>query len=113
MFTLANRVRVGWGSWLHVIDSVPKFMAENELPPVEHPSVWEPGFVKLLHSVDGIYDGSIPDKSKGALYWADLQSIERDWFREKVVQAKQEDDNGSLVPVHKRVVDMGSLSFWI
>lgn len=109
MSTIANRVRVGWGSWLQCIDHVPIFMAENELPKLEHPSVWEPGFVKMLHAVDGIFDGSTPDLSKGALYWADLSNIERPWFKEKIVQPRKE--NGE--PVHQRVVDMNSLSFWI
>ena len=108
MHAIANRVRVGWGSWLQVIDSIPNVMAEENLPPLEHPSVWEPAFVKLLHAVDGIYDGSVHDLSKGALYWGDLQSIERAWFKEKIIQAK--DDEGA--PLHHRVVDMNSLSFW-
>lgn len=108
MFTIANRVHCGWGSWLHMIDSVPTYMAENELPPFEHPPVWEPGFVKLLQMVEGVYDHSVQDLSKGALYWADLGTVERDWFRDKIIQAKNEDGT----PVHPRVVDMGSLSFW-
>lgn len=112
MHTLANRVRVGWGNWLQVIDNVPKFMAENELPPLSFPPLWEPGFVKLLHSVDGIFDGSLPDESTGALYWADLARIERPWFKEKIIDARREDQNGSLIPAHQRVHDMGTLSFW-
>lgn len=112
MHTLANRVRVGWGNWLQILDGIPKFMAENELPPLEHPPLWEPGFVKLLHSVDGIFDGSIPDDSTGALYWADLNKIERPWFKEKILDARTEDANGALLPVHRRVHDMGTLCFW-
>jgi len=112
MHTLANRVRVGWGNWLQIIDGVPRFMAENELPPLVFPPLWEPAFVKLLHSVDGIFDGSIPDESTGALYWADLNKIERPWFQEKIVAARREDGNGQLIPAHQRVHDMGTLSFW-
>jgi hypothetical protein len=112
MHTLMNRVRVGWGNILQVIDSAPKFMAENELPPLEHPPLWEPAFVKLLHAVDGIYDGSIPDASHGALYWGDLGRIERAWFQEKVVAATKANFEGVLIPAHSRVVDMGSLCFW-
>lgn len=108
MSTIANRVRSGWGSWLHMLDRVPFYMAENELPAFEHPAVWEPGFVKLLQVVDGIYEGSASDMSKEALYWGDLSHIERDWFKEKIIQARKEDGT----PVHPRVVDMGSLSFW-
>lgn len=109
MCTLANRVRKGWGSWLQVIDNVPKFMAENELPPLEHPSLWEPGFVKMLHAVDGIYDGSVVDLSKGATYWADLAHVERPWFKTAIIDSK---DPLTGLPRYMRVVDMNSLSFW-
>jgi hypothetical protein len=112
MHTLANRVRVGWGNWLQVIDGVPKFMAENELPPLVFPPLWEPAFVKLLHSVDGIYDGSIPDESSGALYWGDLGKIEKPWFQEKIIGARKFDQNDCPIPAHQRVHDMGTLSFW-
>lgn len=112
MQTLANRVRIGWGSWLKVIDTVPLFMAENEIPKLEHPSIWEPNFVKLLHKVDAVFDGSIPDLSKGALYWGDLAKIERDWFREKIVQSRKFNFEGVEVPAHQRVACMNGLNFW-
>ena len=105
---LANRVRCGWGNWLQVIDGIPTFMAENELPELKHPSVWEPAFVKLLHAVDGIYDGSATDLSHGGLFWGELNHIERPWFREKIIAARKEDG----APQHARVSDMNSLSFW-
>lgn len=109
MSTIANRVRCGWGSWLDVITRVPNFMAESELPELAWPSVWEGNFVKLLHAVDGIFGGSGTDLTKGALYWGDLNKIERDWFRTKIIQAKKEDGTAA----HARVADMNSLSFWI
>lgn len=112
MQTIANRVRVGWGSWLQIIDRIPVFMAEKELPKLEHPSIWEPNFVKLLHVVDGVFDGSIPDKSKGALYWGDLARIEQPWFLEKIVQAKKENFEGVEIPAHQRVATLNGLSFW-
>lgn len=103
MQAIANRFRVGWGSWLQVVDRVPLFMAESAVPPLEHPSVWEPSFIKLLHVVDGVFDGSIPDLSKGALYFGDLGRIENPWFLEKIVRQPE---------FHQRVADMNSLSFW-
>jgi len=112
MHTLGNRVRAGWGNWLQVLDSVPKFMAENEMPPLEHPPLWDPAFVKLLHAVEGVYDGSIPDESSGALYWCDLSQIERPWFAEKIVNSRQPDPNGEMLPAHRRVHDMGTLVFF-
>jgi hypothetical protein len=108
MHTILNRVRCGWGSHLQVIDSFSKYIAENEVPPLVHGSIWDPAFVKLLHAVEGIFDGSATDMSKGALYFGDLGHIERDWFREKIIQAKNEEG----LPQHKRVADMGSFCFW-
>lgn len=107
MHTLANRVRVGWGSWLQIVDRVPMFMAESELPPLEHPSVWDAGFIKLLHAVDGIYDGSIPDLSKGALYWCELSRIHKPWFKDKIVDATEV--NG--LRRHPIVANMNGLVF--
>jgi hypothetical protein len=116
MQVIANRVKCGWGAWLPVLDSVPQFMAENELPPLKHPSIWQPEFVKLLHAVEGIYDGSVPDKANGGLYWADLSKIERPWFLEKIVRAVNptlpQDGSGLCLPQHRRVADLNSLSFW-
>ena len=102
MHALANRVRLGWGSWLSVIDGVPRFMAENELPPLVFPAVWDPAFVKLLHAVEGVMDGSAPDLTKGALYWADLAKIERGWFIDTVLK-----NEGRV-----RVASMNGLNFW-
>ncbi len=113
MQALANRVRAGWGSWLQVIDNIPQFMAENELPPLVHPSVWEPAFIKLLHAVDGIFDGSVADLTlsaldraqgkSGGLYWADLARVEREWFLDKIVRSPEN---------HARIANMGGLNFW-
>jgi hypothetical protein len=77
-------------------------MAENELPPLVFPSVWDPAFVKLLHAVEGVMDGSAPDLTKGALYFGDLARIERSWFMEKVVHGEN----------HARVASMNGLNFW-
>ena len=108
MQTLANRVRCGWGSWLQIIDRVPAFMAEKELPPLVHPSVWDAGFIKLLHAVDGIYDGSVPDLSKGALYWCDLSRIENPWYKEKIVDAIDQDG----LRRHPIIANMNGLCFF-
>ncbi len=112
---LCNRVRCGWGSYLQVIDNIPKFMAENEMPPLVHPSVWQPEFVKLLHSVEGIFDGSVPDLTHGGLYWADLRYIEREWFKTHIIDARKPIEEGvheTAIPQHMRVADLNNLSFW-
>jgi len=112
MAVLANRVRSGQGQWFDVINRIPAFMAENELPPLVFPNVWDGSFVKLLHVVEGVYEGSATDLSKGALYWADLNRIERPWFKEKIVDPIKEDGPHAGERQHAIVANMNSLSFF-
>lgn len=115
MNTIANRVRCGHGSWLEVIDNIPKYMAENEMPAFKHPPIWENNFVKLLHAVDGVFDGSTSDLSKGALYWGDLAHIERPWFKSLITAVNPiivEDGSGQNLRQHPLVSSVNSLSFF-
>ena len=121
MHVLANRVHQGWGSWLRVLDTIPEYMAEKELPLLVHPSIWEPAFVKLLAVVEGIYDGSISDMTKGsefpaahrgstgALYWGVLSKIERPWFKKSIIDAV---NPVTGLRLHQRIADLNALSFW-
>lgn len=93
MGCLANRQRLGWGTWLDILKGVSKFSATLELPNRDvFPDVWEPSFVKLLHSVDAVYDGSIGDPAMGGLYWADLSKgragVTNPWFQEKILDVR-------------------------
>lgn len=101
MSCLANRVRLGWGNWLEVLDRIPLYAAQKEMP-TGTPEIWEPNFVRLLHEVEGIYDGS-NDYSKGALYWCDTRRIETDFFKDKIVARREE---------HPRVCDMNTLTLF-
>ena len=108
MATLMNRVKAGWGSHLEVFERVPFFMAENDLPPLKWPGVWDGSFVKLLHVVEGVFDGSAADLSKGALYFADLTRIERPWFV-NLMEAINEETGMRQHPI---VASMNSLTFF-
>lgn len=107
MHCIANRARAGWGSWLEVLDNVPKYIAEKEMPPLIHGSVWSAEFVKLLHAVEGIHDGSAQDLSKGALYFGDLGHIETDFFKNLIAG-----ENELGLRQHPLVASIGSLSFF-
>jgi hypothetical protein len=120
MCAIANRVRAGWGSWLQVLDRLPAFAAEKDIPPIVYPSLWEPNFVKMLHAVEGIYSGSATDLTQGqtvvdnkpksgGLYFGMLNKIERPWFKEFVIDAI---NPATGLKLHNRVADMNSLSFW-
>ena len=84
-------------------------MAESNLPPLKFPSVWEPTFVKLLHCVDAAHDMSLTDLSKGATYFCDLNNIGRAWFKEKIVDAVQEETGLRAHPV---VANQNSIVFF-
>lgn len=97
MGVLANRVRKGWGTWSDVIDNIPKFAAITEMP-TGSPSIWEPQFVRLLHEVEGIFDGT-QSPAKDALFWCDTRFIETQFFQNKIL--------GN--PDHPRVIEMNTL----
>jgi hypothetical protein len=96
---LANRQRLGWGNWLDIIDSIPKYSATIEQPG-GFPLVYEPNFMRLLQEVPSMYDGS-KDYAKGAVYWLDsAKPITNPWFTEKIIG----DANA-----HPKIGDMNSL----
>lgn len=101
MSCIANRVRRGWCSWLEALDNIPKYAAELKTP-LGTPTPWEPSFVKLLHEVEGIYDGS-SDPAKGGLYWCDLRHIETEFFKEAILAHPE---------LHPRIVDMNSFTIF-
>lgn len=99
MSCLANRQRLGWGSWLEIIDAIPNYSATIEQP-TGTPQIWEPSFVRLLHEVEAIYDGSV-DYAKGAVYWFDSSKpVDNPWFQEKILNHRDE---------HPKIADMNSL----
>ena len=83
---LTNRQKLGWGSYLDILKSLPKYSATIEQPNRDKwPDIWEPNFVRLLHAVDGVYDGSMPDPAMGGLFWADTKTVDNPWFKEKIL----------------------------
>jgi len=102
MSVIMNRVRLGWGTLLEVLDNIPNKAATTEIP-TGWPSIWEPEFVKLLHECERIYENSI-DYSKGALYWCDLRNVSTDFFKEKILGDHD---------AHPRVAEMNSLCFFL
>ena len=102
MSCLMNRVRLGWGSVLEVLDKVPNFAATTEMP-TGTPPIWEPGFVRLLHEVESIYDGT-SDHSNGALYWCDTRDVSTSFFKEKILGQSN---------IHRRVMEMNTLALFV
>ncbi len=100
MSVLGNRVRAGWGTWLEVIERIPRFSATTNIPPLVSPQIWEPGFVRLLHEVEAIFDGS-QDYAKGGFYWCDTREVDTEFFQNKIL---------SDLETHHRVLEMNTLA---
>jgi hypothetical protein len=114
MSVLANRVKAGWGTWLEVLQSAPKYAA-HPYKMDELPDLWNESFTTLLHEIDTIYAGSnnyalsTPPKNLGyvvppvpALYWADTRRITSEFFKNKI-QFNVE---------HPRIGDMNTLTLY-
>lgn len=101
---IMNRVRLGWGSHLDVLSAIPKFSAQLVQPNRESvPQIWEPNFTRLLHEIEGAYDGSGIDYSKGAMYWCDLRRVETEFFKNKILSNTED---------HPLICNMGTLSLF-
>lgn len=99
MSCIANRQRYGWGDYFSIIEGIPKYSAEIGTP-TGFPQTWSPEFIRCLHEVEGIYDGTL-DYAKGGVYWCDLRKIETPFFKEVIL--------GQL-DLHPKVVDMNSFA---
>jgi hypothetical protein len=107
---IANRVQAGWGEWSQVIDSAPNFVGTITEPPKIDPR--DLVFRRMLTMVDDIYHGTADDTNVNvtddrgkliALYYADLNELNRPWFRENILN-----NLGS----HPRIATVGPLSFF-
>jgi hypothetical protein len=101
MDVIMNRVRLGWGTVVEVINSFPEKAANIE-PEKVVPHIWSPEFVRLLHECENIFDGS-KAYSKGATYFCDTAKPINPWFQEKILNEKD---------IHPCVCDMNSLRFY-
>jgi len=70
---LRNRAEQGWfdGS---IYRNASVEVSDKYLP--KYPDPRDPEFQKLLQAMDGIFSGSIEDKTGGALYWTLLSNEE-------------------------------------
>ncbi len=110
MGCIANRVRIGLGSWMDVMSKIPLYAAEKEAPtdiPTE--DTWDRSFINILQAVDSIFEGSadyakakLPDgRTVNGIYWCDLRKIETDFFRDTILGDRDS---------HPRIADMNTLT---
>jgi hypothetical protein len=108
---LANRVQAGWGEWNEVIDTAPRYVGTI----IEPPSKIDPRdvtFRRMLTMIDDIYHGTSDDTNVNveddrgkqyALYYAELNRIDRSWFLENI---------SSQPDRHPRLATVGPLTFF-
>ena len=101
LHVLKSRQKAGWGTYLHILDTVDKWQAA---PPKtsSHPEVWDRRFLALWNEIDSICDDTRRDPVNGALYWGDTTDIQSDWFLQHIARN----------PEKVRCADMSSLTFW-
>lgn len=104
---LKNRVDAGWGDWLEVIESAPNYVGtiRSVLPKFDPRDVL---FRKILLSIDDIYygiadDGDVNFGEQKSLYYAELHSINREWFMDNIL---------SDLENHPRIAKVGQLDFF-
>lgn len=104
-FVVRNRQRAGWrgGNWMELIASHDEYSAW--LHPATTPDLRELNFRILLQQIDDVFSGLAGDKmTEGALYYCELNRVERAWFKENVLH-----DATS----HPRVAQVGNVSFFL
>ncbi len=98
---IATRTKKGWGNWLDVIASIPKFSATLEQP-TGYPNAWDRDFLRVLAEIDGVFDGTAKDATNSALFWCDTTNVTSEWFLERICRSGE----------HQMVANMGTLTFW-
>jgi hypothetical protein len=101
MSVIMNRVKLGWGTVEEILNKFPQTAANPDIPK-DVPQIWSPEFIRLLHEIESIYDGS-KDYSNGAVYFCDTAEPVSEWFQEKVLNEKE---------AHRCVGNMNSLMYF-
>lgn len=101
MHVIKNRQKSGWGSYLHILDTMGKWEG-SPAPTPTHPDLWNRNFLRLLNEVDSIMDDTRRDPTGGGLYFADTTKITSDWFLQHVARN----------PEKVRCGDINSWTYW-
>lgn len=101
-----NRVIAGWegGDWLRLIAAHDRYAATEPKPGKPNlGDVNNPLFRRVLGTADSVYSGLEKDITQGALYYANLNNITRDWFRDSIVRNPD---------AHPRIAQIGKQQFF-
>lgn len=86
MHVVANRVKANKSSWISEICK-PKQFSSITVCGDSQTVVWptEKDAVNLYALVSNIYDGTDPDNTNGALYYANEANVTSSWYRENIM----------------------------
>jgi hypothetical protein len=107
---LANRVKAGWGEWHKIIATAPDYIGTTQPPAKIDPR--DISFRTLLGKIDDIYNGTADDSGVNieddrgtmlALYYAELNNIDRRWFHDNITTQLER---------HPRIANVGPLTFF-
>jgi len=84
-----NRVKAGWhgGDWIAVMTAHDQYSSMSVTGDSQTVIWGEPGnplFDKVLMKVDDLYDGTVMDITEGALYYANLATMNSPWFKTSI-----------------------------
>lgn len=103
-----NRVVAGWsgGDWLAVMDGHNQFSSISVLGDpgtVRYPDSRDPRFLNVLIKATNIYEGTEPDTTGGALYYANLVTMNSQWFKTAILGNPEQ---------HRRIGTVGAQTFF-
>lgn len=105
---IRNRVRAGWngGDWCAVMEAHNQFSSMvilGDPNTIRWPDTRDPKFQAVLLKADNIYEGGEPDTTDGALYYANLVTMNSPWFLENILQKPEQ---------HRRLGTVGAQTFF-
>lgn len=91
LHVIRNRVNKGWGDWDHVVTKKWQFSsltAPGDSQLVRWPDSPDEKFALAMQLADAVYDGTDPDITGGAVYYANLKYIDKGGSFERLILGK-------------------------
>lgn len=101
---MRNRVESGWygGDWMAVLDSAEECLGTvYEAQP--QTKLKDTNVRVFLQRIDDVFSGAEEDNTEGAVYYCELHSVQRDWFKENVLRQRES---------HPMVAQIGQVAFF-
>lgn len=103
---IRNRQKQAWfgGDWMEIMQRAPAVASAPPAAPDVFPNLRDVSFRIFIGQIDDVVSGAKPDEfTEGALYYAELNRIESEWFKKNILGQPDE---------HPRVAAVGNVSFF-